>query len=145
MTIGATTAEKLEGTSSGADADPLPFHPSSLPHLPLLLRLCFANSLPYSSFPLPLNTARRFFCGWDFLGCPCCPRNASQMQKLKATRYTWSPRSPKLEARTRPTGHIGPRWLRLCEGEGCMHVCVRDQPLLRRRMRTLTLKCKRSQ
>jgi len=59
QTIGATTAEKLEGTSSGVDADPLPFPRPSLLHLPLL------NSTPVSPIPFhtlffPWNTARRF-------------------------------------------------------------------------------------
>ena len=51
--IGATTAEKLEGTSSGMDAEPLLLSPPSLPHLPLLLHPCFTHSLPYSAFPHP--------------------------------------------------------------------------------------------
>ena len=54
--IGATTAEKLEGISSGVDADPLPFLLPSLPHLPRLLHPCFTRSLPYHfSSPAPLN------------------------------------------------------------------------------------------
>ena len=39
--IGATTAEKLEGTSRGMDANPIPpcpFSPHSLPRLPLLFQ-----------------------------------------------------------------------------------------------------------
>jgi len=58
--VGATAAEKLEGTSRGADADPIPF-----------LLLCpFPSPLtapsmshpfpsPHSSFLLALNSARR--------------------------------------------------------------------------------------
>jgi len=57
--IGAITAEKLEGTSRGVDANPVGFPPRSLPRLPLLLRPGFTHSLPYSSFLLHLNSARR--------------------------------------------------------------------------------------
>ena len=51
--IVATTAEKLDGTSRGVDADPLVFpHPS----LPTVTQLPgFTHSLPYSCFPLPLE------------------------------------------------------------------------------------------
>jgi len=55
-------------------------------------------------FPSHLNTARRL--AGNVCGCPHCPQNNSQLQKLEGTKYTWSPRSPKLE-RTRPTSHIG--------------------------------------
>ena len=56
--IGATTTEKLERTSRGVDANPIPFLHPSLPRLPLLLHPCFSQSLPYSSFLLPLYSAR---------------------------------------------------------------------------------------
>jgi len=56
--IGATTTEKLERTSRGVDANPIPFLHPSLPRLPLLLHPCFTQSLPYSSFLLPLYSAR---------------------------------------------------------------------------------------
>ena len=46
--ICATTAEKLEGTWRGMDADPLPFLPLFLFRLPLLLHPCFTHSLPYT-------------------------------------------------------------------------------------------------
>jgi len=50
--IGETTAEKLEGTSSGWM--PIPFlRPFHISHV-LLLHPCFAHSLPYSS-PPPLE------------------------------------------------------------------------------------------
>ena len=41
------------------DADPLPVPPPSLRPLSLLPRPCLTHSLPYSSFLLPLNLARR--------------------------------------------------------------------------------------
>jgi len=56
--IGATTAEKLKGTSRAVDANTIPFLHPSLPRLPLLLHPCFTQSLPYSSFLLPLYSAR---------------------------------------------------------------------------------------
>ena len=62
--IDATTAEMLEGTSHPMDADPISFPPLSLPCLPLLLHPCFTHSLPYSSFLLHLNLARR---SWEAL------------------------------------------------------------------------------
>jgi len=47
--IGETTAEKLEGSSSGWV--PIPFlRPFHISHV-LLLHPCFAHSLPYSSSP----------------------------------------------------------------------------------------------
>ena len=52
LAIGATTAEKLEGTSRGVGADPLP-PPRSLSRLPLMLHPSFTHSFSYSSF-LPL-------------------------------------------------------------------------------------------
>jgi len=55
----ATTAEKLEGTSRGVDADHLPRLPPFLSRLPLLFHPCFTHSLSYSSFRLPLNLALR--------------------------------------------------------------------------------------
>ena len=48
--IGSTTAEKLEGSSRGVDADPLPSPPPSLPRLPLLLHPCFTHCLSYSYY-----------------------------------------------------------------------------------------------
>jgi len=109
--MGINSAEKLEGTWSGVRTDLLPFPPPSLFHLPLLLYPCFTHSRPYSSFFLPLDTASRL--GENLWGCPRCnsEKNASQLQKLEATKYTWFPRSPELEG-TRPTGPVG--WLRLC-------------------------------
>ena len=56
---GATAAEKLGGTSRGADADPPPFPPPSLPRLPLLLHQCFTHPIRHFSLLLPLNFARR--------------------------------------------------------------------------------------
>ena len=44
--IGATTEEKLEGTSAG-------FFPPPLPRLPLLLHPCFIHSLPTPLFLSP--------------------------------------------------------------------------------------------
>ena len=61
VTICATAAEKLERTSRGVDADPLPFpHPFLSHPVPLLLHPRFTHSLPYSSFLLPLYLARKF-------------------------------------------------------------------------------------
>ena len=52
--IGATTAEKLKGTSSrGVDGDPVPFPPPSLPRLLLLLH-------PLCRSPIPLPTSDSF-------------------------------------------------------------------------------------
>jgi len=48
MNIGATTAEKLEGTSGRVNADSLPFHPLFLFRLPLLLHPRFIRSLLYN-------------------------------------------------------------------------------------------------
>ena len=56
--MGATSAEKFEGTSHVVNVSPLLF-PLSLPCLPFLTHLCFTNSLPYSSFLLSLSLARR--------------------------------------------------------------------------------------
>lgn len=54
--IGSTTAEKLEGSSRGVDADPLHFLPLFLFRLPPLLHPRFTPSLPYiflpSNFPV---------------------------------------------------------------------------------------------
>jgi len=44
--VGATAAEKLEGTSRGVDADSLP-SPLSPSRLPLLLHPCLTHSLPH--------------------------------------------------------------------------------------------------
>ena len=64
-TVGAATAEKLEGISRGVDADPRGvdadphrFPSPFLPRLALLLLPCFTHSLPCSSFLLTLNLAR---------------------------------------------------------------------------------------
>ena len=43
---------------AAAAADPFPLPPPSLPRLHLLRHPCFAHSLPYSSFLLPLNLSR---------------------------------------------------------------------------------------
>ena len=55
----------------------------SLSHLPLLLRPCFTHSLPYSSFPSPLNTARF---GENLLGCPRCPAKIGGPHDLQSWR-----------------------------------------------------------
>ena len=44
--------------------------PPSLPRLPLSLHPCFAHSLPYSSFFLPLNLAKRSVKALSFPHCP---------------------------------------------------------------------------
>jgi len=76
--IGATTAEKLDGTSRGAvDGDFLPF-PYSLPS-PLLLHPFF----PYSSFLLSLKLAR----SGKHCKLPTVP-SENQLQKLEGTKYT---------------------------------------------------------
>ena len=46
--LGATTTEKLEGTSGWEDTDPLPFPPPYPPGLPSFRHSCFIRSLPYS-------------------------------------------------------------------------------------------------
>ena len=54
ISVGTTTAEKLEGTSCGVDADPFLFPPPSFPHLPVLLQ-------PFPSqlfFPSPLKFSK---------------------------------------------------------------------------------------
>jgi len=59
--IGATTAEKLEGTSrAGVDTDHIPFLPLFFSRLPLLPHPCI-TPFPclYSAFIRPLNSARR--------------------------------------------------------------------------------------
>ena len=55
--IGATTAEKLEGTSRGVDADFLSFLPLFLSPSPVIAPLLFYPfpSLPFYSFPLKFS------------------------------------------------------------------------------------------
>jgi len=72
---GATTAKSWRGPT-GVDGDPRPLPRPSLSHLPPLLHPCFTHSFPYSSFPLPSNTARRF--GENMLDCPRNPANKRQ-------------------------------------------------------------------
>ena len=87
-TVGATTVEKLEGTSSGVDADPLPFPPPSLPNSPTITPPLFHPfpSLHSSSHHLEI-TARRF--EENLLDCPRCPaKNDSQLDMTKCTRST---------------------------------------------------------
>jgi len=79
VTIGATTAEKLEGTARGVDADPLPFLRPSLPRLPFLLHPCYTHSLPYSSFLLLLSLARRS----GLLPTLPSEKNGSQLQSWR--------------------------------------------------------------
>jgi len=80
-TVGATTVEKLEGTSSGVDADPLPNSPTITP--PLFHPFPFLHS---SSHHLEI-TARRF--EENLLDCPRCPaKNDSQLEGTKCTRST---------------------------------------------------------
>jgi len=106
---GITAAEKLEGASSGVDTDLFPYPPPFLSRLPLLPHPCFTHSLSYSSFLLSLNTDIDGF--GKFVGLPTLP---SEEKRQSDAKYTWSPRSPKLEG-TRPRGPIG--WLRH-EGQG---------------------------
>jgi len=73
---GATTAEKLEGTSTGMDAElilsPFLLH---LSHLSLLFHPRFIRRLPYSSFPSPFNVP----VDWgNLIGCPRCPAKKGQ-------------------------------------------------------------------
>jgi len=101
-----TTAEKLEGTSTGVDTDPLLFPPPSLP-TPLLFRPCFYPLPSPFLFTQPPRSIQLEGLG-NLLGCPRCPekKNYSQFQTFEGTKYTWSPICPKL-ARTRPTGRVG--------------------------------------
>jgi len=83
LPVGATTAEKLEWTSRGANANPLSFRLPSLSRLPLLLHLCSTHSLPYSSF-LPLKLARRS-------GEALWAKKKQPVAKVGGTEYTWGP------------------------------------------------------
>jgi len=82
--IGATTAEKLEGTSvRWINTDPLHFPPPSFPCLPLLLQpSSFNPSISYSSFPLPLNFSYRRI-GGSALSSQYCPA------KMTTSRKSW--------------------------------------------------------
>jgi len=82
----ANTAEKLEGTPRGVDADPLPFLPLFLFRLHLLL-----HPFPslHSSFLLPSNSARTY--GKHFKPPTVLSENDSQLQKSEGTKYTGFP------------------------------------------------------
>jgi len=88
-TIDATTAEKLEETSRGVDADLLPFPPSSLPRLLLLLPPIFHPFPSLVFFPSPVTFSKEV--RGSIVSCLQCPaKNDSQLQKLEGTKYTCS-------------------------------------------------------
>ena len=67
--IDATTAEKLEGTSRAVYADPLPFHPQSLPRLSLIVIACFSVS------PITFPTLLSFSPRLNFTKEVCFPQH----------------------------------------------------------------------
>ena len=87
--VSTTTAEELDGTSSGLDAHSIPFPRPSLPRLPLLYS-ARVSRIPFPTpLPLPLNTAGRF--GEICSAAHAAQRkNDSQLQKLWGTNYTVS-------------------------------------------------------
>jgi len=110
VVIGATTAEKLEGTLRGVDADPLPCLPLFISRPPPIIAPPMFQ--PFSSllfFPSTLKSSNEV---WrSSVGFPqCTAKNDRQLQKLEGTKYTWSPLCPKFEG-TRTTGRAV--WLRL--------------------------------